>query len=42
MGSADEVKGCLMAAVAHGYVGPQPGLLDAWDRVARVLNELRR
>ena len=42
MGSADEVKGCLLAAVAHGYVGPQPELVDAWDRVARVLNKLRR
>jgi hypothetical protein len=28
--------------VAHGYVRPQPELVDAWDRVARVLNKLRR
>lgn len=42
MGSADEVKGSLMAAAAHGYVDEEPALVDGWDRIARTLNKLRR
>ncbi len=41
MGSADEVKGCLEVAAALGYVGEDAGLVDAWERVARVFCKLR-
>ncbi len=41
MGSADEVKGGLEVAEALGYVGGGEGLVDAWERVARVFCKLR-
>jgi four helix bundle protein len=42
MGSANEVKACLEVADALGYVEGQRELVDAFDRVARVFNKLRR
>ena len=42
MGSANETRACIEVAIALGYIGPQPELTDAWDKVARTLRKLMR